>query len=229
MHAPSVTPQVLKQQIVDAAKRGERPRFHGNGIVQLYLQQERAASGCTETALDTFLPARRLHVWHPALRPTVTNSNIHDHRFDLWSRVLLGALRHTSYDVELKVEGETHALYEVVPAHVCKGDPYSLLPYGAKLTRREENVMAAGTEYFFAKRCFHRSDVELDALVMSVIEKGPDDKRFARVATVLGQEPDHAFKGDKPNEGVLWIAIHDAVERYAFEYSKREARHEERH
>ena len=65
-------------------KRGFQPRFHGNGFIQLYLNDAKT---------------KRLHVWHPDHAPQRDhNAQIHDHRFEMTSNVLVGKLRHITYD-----------------------------------------------------------------------------------------------------------------------------------
>lgn len=80
-----------------------RLRYHGNGFIQMKLDDE-----------------RRLHVWHPMfpVRKDHTGT-IHSHRFDLSSTVLMGSLVHTTYKSRMtrRVPLDLHGTYEEYHSH----------------------------------------------------------------------------------------------------------------
>ena len=71
-----------------------RWRHHGIGLLQAYLVEGRPGA---ELALGLSDTETRIHVWHPSLRLAGMDDSglMHDHRFDLESRVLLGAMHDT--------------------------------------------------------------------------------------------------------------------------------------
>src|ERR1700677_2575457 len=70
-------------------------RHHGIGVLQAYISEE------TE-------PEVRMHIWSPELlKPGITASgDVHDHRFDMVSHVLIGAVGHESFYSEESDTGD---------------------------------------------------------------------------------------------------------------------------
>ena len=165
------------------------PRFHGNGFVQLYL---------TSTT--------RLHVFHPSLPPKVHNSLIHDHRWDMYSHVLLGRLTHSTYHLTPMGHMAVYEAPEASKAHelVQKGSYYNTEHTG-------NNVFAAGSEYWLPRHQFHAS--EASVLTMTFIEKSNQSKRPCRILAPNNETPDHAFGYTIP-ETAMWSAIEEAYDAY---------------
>ena len=189
---------ILPRYYADLRKMSEiyglQPRFHGNGFVQLYLSK-----------------AERLHVFHPDLLPTrVENARIHDHRWGMHSRVLLGLVEHITYDAVPHIEG-TFSIKEVQGTS-NKEVPLVEVPGSrCRLKKTGYNIFAAGSEYFFPCRQFHESGAP--DLAMTFIVKSNDDGKPARVISPYGEVPDHAFETQPPLDDI-WQAIEDAYKAY---------------
>ncbi len=181
------TYDILRAQ---ATQRGVEPRFHGNGFVQLYLSNR-----------------DRLHVFHPDLLPTrVSNARIHDHRWDMFSHVLLGCIQHTTYDISPCPVGKW-AVNEA-PGASNKDHPLMQLPgFQYALVMTGDHWLVVGSRYKFPKRQFHESAA--DRLTMTLIHKSDDDGLPARIISRAGETPDHAF-ATQPDTKLMWDAIREA-------------------
>ena len=176
----------------EADKAGRKPRFHGNGFVQLYLTDE-----------------YRLHVFDPLLlEGLVENATIHDHRWDMRSTVLLGSVRHVMYYAYPAGDGP----WSIYLANPDPKRPLErALPGRYKVTEIGNHTLKAGSAYDFRRRWFHESGAE--ELTMTIIKKGNDDGAPARVIAPWDETPDHAFAA-QPDEADLWASIHEAYRRF---------------
>jgi hypothetical protein len=169
-------------------------RYNGLGVLQAYL---------VEGELDEL----RVHVWHPSLeKPGIRFSGkIHDHRFDLRSTVLLGAIGHVEYRLTPSPSGawETHAVVNarkamadesVYKAGLFDGQVESTAEYfHARMvpyTFRERDV------YLYPKGCFHESHVS--DLCVTLVRKMNQEERKARILAPRDHEVVHAFAEPKP-------------------------------
>ena len=186
--------------------RGQKPRFHGNGFFQLYLDEAKT---------------RRWHVWHPYYKPQRDhNAQIHDHRFDMKSRILLGRLHHTTYDAHaadsiLRHGDLTHNVYEIKGA--SKFDENVMHNLGAyQLERRHDYVFNTGSEYTFRRGMLHTSYVASEELITSTVitRSNMDKEAWARVAVqkdVDINDVTHAFQPElQPSEEEAWKVMESA-------------------
>lgn len=178
----------------------KKPRFHGNGFIQLYLSD-----------------SHRLHVWHPSFSPQRTEiQSIHNHRYDVKSEIFSGVLVHATYDVEkgdiLYPEHDDVTVMRIVGA----SDPSSPEPtelYSGKLIKRDEYRMQPGSRYMFKRPYFHSSTpgIECDDPVVTIFEKFNQGKDWALALKPRnGEMPEHAFQ-DQPPENDLWLGIERAI------------------
>jgi len=154
-------------EIIDRVKyalsKERKPRYHGNGFLQLYLSD-----------------VHRLHIWteeYP-IRSNHTGT-IHTHRFDMRSQILVGTLEHIVFDKracpyrmgEWVPPGPQHCLW------VGEGDKTGNVVWHLEdeltLEERHRYKFAAGSEYTFRRGLFHESNpVEFDeGLVVTLITK----------------------------------------------------------
>ena len=166
------------------------PRFHGNGFIQVYLNE-----------------LTRMHIWSPAFPATrVVNAQIHDHRFWFTSKILLGAIMHEEYDVSTEydkccagVSRFPHGLYET--------EGHSKVQPLAKVnTCRVELtgtfLYRAGDTYNFGgPGHYHKTIAHEGLLTVSIMTK-VDPEYHSRIVALNDEEPDHAF-GNQPGENAL--------------------------
>lgn len=174
---------------------GTAPRFHGNGFVQLPLPS-----------------GRRLHVWHPMLPPIPGhNATIHNHVWDMQSRVLLGHLLHVTYEMFSAVfhMGQaTHDIYEV-------GEQAPDTRSGRCVCRvTGEYTMAAGSVCVFPEGQWHESHMAYpDTITATIMEKraAREDAR-PLVACPVGETPTDAFAPEhQPLDLIMWRAVEAAT------------------
>lgn len=172
---------------------GNEPRFHGNGFVQLYIA-----------------PRRRLHIWTPELPPIRGhNAQVHDHRFDMYSHILHGKLRHTVFDVTSYSNGE----YEILTVEGASKQEAKLRRSLNKFERRLRHhyIFAAGSTYTFKQHIFHESSAD-GFTVTKVAKSSEDSGRWASILVPIGTpNPTHAFAPEhQPPQEQLWSIIEQA-------------------
>lgn len=162
-------------------------RLHGLGVLQAYLVE-----GGDEI---------RIHIWHPDL--VVMAERPHNHRFHLYSQVLLGEIDDHIYWLRPAESGRwfKHAITHYRNASGDKGKDIALLSPRGHDARVQTRKFSAGSAYELPKGMFHVTKV--DGLAVTIITKTEqtDDK-----AVVLG-----------PKDGIP-SAVSDvpAVERFKY-------------
>jgi len=190
-----------------------RWRHHGIGLLQAYLVEGRPGA---ELALGLPDTETRIHVWHPSLRLAGMDDSglMHDHRFDLESRVLLGAMHDTEIHLSQifptsaamraflvrPSEGEERLLvWKIQNARAAKesGEGWVKLESEAVFRAdRVSHVYSMGSSYTCKRGQFHRSDVE--GLTVTLCTKRNQSSSPARLLAREGVTPRHAF-ADDPN------------------------------
>lgn len=164
----------------------EKPRYHGNGFVQIYLTK-----------------SHRLHVWHPDLaKPVEHNAQIHNHRYDMSSEVLHGCLAHTIYGDSYRAEDRRSV--------------WSILSYGEFKREPDIYISEIGTcemvkrsKYTFRAPYFHTSNAQ--EFTVTLFKIGEHRLAHPQVITPPEELPYDAFaEGIAPPEEDLWQAIRDA-------------------
>lgn len=176
---------------------GRKPRVHGNGFLQLDLNDE---------------GTRRLHIWHDDLPRQTVATPIHDHVFALRSEVILGTLIHEVLEpVGAWDEDATHVTYR---AQQEPGTQNTILVPDAgqvKLKVTQRLILKAGSIYTFPAYELHQTDHRgITATIMEKI-KAPLEYGRPRVLVPIGQEPDNEFHRDGFNEEYLWDFVELAL------------------
>jgi hypothetical protein len=137
----------------------------------------------------------RVHVWHPCLKRMEGWRNVHDHRFDLVSAVVVGAVTDVPCHVFEKEPPEFRT--ELVP---CSEITHAKAQKPGELPRPTSQVWAvldepvgwsAGSVYTIARREFHTTRVS--GLAITVVHRQNFDERPARV---LGTSESGIVHGD---------------------------------
>lgn len=173
-------------------------RHHGIGLLQAYVVQ-----GPVEY---------RLHVWHPDLRFVDEDSGmIHDHRFELESRVLLGAIYDTEVVTHRADKGWVipRPVYQVWEVENARKAAMSGEGWVRKVGENEpgvlsfldgsplctiatyEHVYSQGARYTYPARKFHRSETK--ELTVTLVKKTGQDERPARILARVGATPKHGI------------------------------------
>jgi hypothetical protein len=186
-------------------------RVHPNGFIQVDLSapvdKARGHSGAN----------KRLHVWP---RPGViegqaSSSPMHDHVFDMHSKVIRGGLTQLVYDFRTDHYGSpTHEIY--LPRY-SKASESILEPTGVvgKIgfdgMADETYEIDEGSEYTQEAFTFHQTIARMTPLVTVMTKTRIFDNFDARVLVPIGQPPDNDFKRSQYDDDVLWEIVEDAV------------------
>jgi len=160
-------------------------RHHGIGCLQGYV-------------VENARPEVRLHVWsRKLLKPGMDESgDIHDHRFDLVSHVLVGAVGHEEIIPEA-ASGGPWSMLALTHARAAKENAYHgpTTPLeGEYEARRVAFVIPAGQTYRFPSGRFHRSPLLHDsAVAVTVVEKHNQQDTPARILYPRAKPPVMAF------------------------------------
>ncbi len=175
-------------------------RHHGIGVLQAYL-------------IEDADPEVRVHVRHPSLvkNGMERNGDVHDHRFDLVSHVIVGTVAHEEWLTAAAPDGEyetatlTHARAAAASNYhgpwERTGNRYHV--------RRNQMFVPAGSTYTFPASSFHRSPVT--GLAVSVVEKHGQTATSARLLFEIGREPVMAF-GHEMDATVIAPVLRAALE-----------------
>ncbi len=180
--------------IQDLREAGHKPRVHGNGFIQLDLND----SG-----------TKRLHIWHEDIPRQVVATPIHDHVFDMRSTVLTGTLIHEELEPRdpAPFHTGTHQIYR---AQQEPGTQNTILvpdEGNVALDIVQRLVLGEGSVYTFPAWKLHTSDhVGLTATVMEKVN-APETYGRPRVLVEVGSEPDNEFKRDGFDPETLWPFI----------------------
>ncbi|CCH28495.1 hypothetical protein ABZ816_29355 [Actinosynnema sp. NPDC047251] len=155
-------------RVLARASAGELPDHayrHPNGFLKIVL-----------LAGEEF--RLRLHVWRPAPGSAPTAENVHDHRWDFASAILVGGYRFQQYRPDERGEE-----FEGFRYHGHRGSSsYSLEPTGpARLRCGFDAELTAGSSYFLASDVLHRVLNPVDRTTVTVILQGPHKDEPVRV------------------------------------------------
>lgn len=185
---------------------GRRPRVHPNGFIQFDIEPKKI----------------RLNVW-PAEPLPVLRSRchpIHNHSFDLHSRIICGALINSTY-IFIPTSGYgwrrdrdrvTTVMYRAERVEGTQNDSV-LRPlhngYG-RLVSWTSTIYGPGEEYALLREILHDSLPHgLTATLMEM--KMPDVVYGPLIAVPLGVEPNNEFRRENHDEEVLWQIIDKAL------------------
>jgi hypothetical protein len=147
-------------------------RHHGIGVLQAYLSEGEGVE-------------HRLHIWSRSLlKPGISASgDAHDHRFDMVSHVLFGAVLNEGWALTESPRG-TWTTMTLVHARAAGAEQKfhaPMMPTGQRYERRKSTVsVPAGSLYRYPARRFHRSPVYEFAI--SWVEKHNQTTEPARIA-----------------------------------------------
>ena len=192
--APAMRAMVL--HAMDAMKW----RHHGIGVLQGYLAEGTA-------------PEVRVHVWsRRLLKPGMdVSGDAHDHRFDMVSHVLCGAVVHEELTPIEALHGD-HRMLALTHARAAADNnfhgPTEELP-GTYRVRRNLLVIEAGYSYTFPALHFHRSPLFGNDVAVTVVEKHRQQENVrARILYPAAHPPVMAFGHDMDSGLVASVLAH---------------------
>lgn len=174
---------------------GNVPRVHGNGFIQLDVPGS---------------DVHRIHIWpEQKLQTQKVYTGIHNHKFSLKSKVLLGKLIHTQFEDLIEDENGDYKIYKTVPRDREDKGLILASPHLFKFTNPQTFQMTAGSEYEFMYGKFHDSNGS--GLTVTLMEKTTVNESIEVIVTCpKHREPDNEFNRYQFSEKVLWPIIEDA-------------------
>ena len=161
-------------------------RHHGIGVLQGYVSQ----------GAD---PEVRVHIWSPELvKPGMTESgDVHNHRFDMVSHVLLGTVGHEEWEPIYCDDGE-YTTMKLTHARAASDTKYHgpTTPTGRRLrVRRYMTTIPEGNFYTFPAGLFHRSPV-ICPMAVTCVKKRNQGSWSAEILHPIEIPPVMAFGHD---------------------------------
>lgn len=142
----------------------EQSYSHDNGFTKLVFYKGAACS-------------LRFHLWDTRNGEQVV-SNIHDHRWSFFSKLLRGEYEQELFDAS---DSDDAVLYRR-HRYVAGTDHYSIVPDGtARLQCRDSRTFSAGMSYSLLADTLHRVSVSSSTVAISVVVQGPIARESCRV------------------------------------------------
>lgn len=170
--------------------QGKDPAWFGLGFIQLKLNAN-----------------QRMHFWHPSLMKDVPDEELHDHRYDFTSHVLVGQTTHEVWDFISDEKYETGP-YDVVETNCKPGQPENpTVIQTGDIKLNSSYTMVAGSQYSIHKDMFHRIKA---TNCVTFLERGPVAKDVARVIRNRENPFVCPFSNPKPVDE-LWTYIDECI------------------
>lgn len=170
-------------------------RHHGIGVLQGYVRENAE-------------PEVRIHIWSPRLlKPGMAESgDVHDHRFDMISHVLSGAVEHEEW-MEMPDPAGDHAMMSLTHARAAADNQYhgpTTALEGRYVVVKQLHTIGQGYSYSFPAKQFHRSPIRGgdERITITCVEKHGQTDAPARLLYPADREPVMAF-GHTPDQKVI--------------------------
>lgn len=163
-------------------------RHHGNGLLQRYVREGSSRE-------------MRIHIWHPDLliNGMEQSGQIHDHRFDLQSTVLIGSIRHSELALSIDPAGEWMR-YSVVNARQGVTPEPIPDPSGVRYSATfKHHRFPPRMTYTFPRRYFHRSQVDEPAVTLVIKSDADGDPAWILGPHDAPPTMAHGFKQQIPH------------------------------
>jgi hypothetical protein len=145
-----------------------------------------------------------MHFWHQDLPGFAGEEELHDHRYDFISRVLVGQTTHEEWYFEKGNDGSMEIIEkscqpgaEIPPRRVALGE----------VRKGGTYTMVRGSEYHFPHDRFHRIET---SRCVTLLERGDIVKDVARIIKKVGDPDFCPFEQQLP-EAQLWDCIDDLL------------------
>lgn len=175
-------------------------RIHGNGFIQVDLDK-----------------THRLHIWDHRIPRQEVSTQIHDHRFQFTSTVLVGRLVNVVYFPTTYPEFPEYKVYSPV---LRQGEDTVLVDTGDLIRVRPFNtyVNLPHQQYTMFPEQFH--ETMYGELTVTLMEKTLITDHMPRVLVPRGEQPDndfnryHAYKGYDATLEKVWDQAMESIWLY---------------
>jgi hypothetical protein len=185
-----------------ARERGAVPVLHPEGFAQLKLPVNRVPEGTL-----------KLHVWDPRLPRAADDDTVHDHVWDMESRVLVGRMVNETFSARPTADGDWE-MWEVAgdDRPGMGGTTIATTGERVRMVPNLRQTVPAGSGYSMPRFVLHRSLAE--GVTATLMQKGARiHGAEPRVAARVGQTPDRTVTGgfEPPSPSALWLVISEAI------------------
>lgn len=157
----------------------------------------------------------RMHFWHPELPAFGAEEELHDHRYDFHSRVMVGSTTHEEWYFTEATDGSFEMIEkscqpgnEIPPRRIALGD----------VRKGGSYTMVAGSEYHFPHDRFHRIKTER---CVTLLTRGEIVKDVAKIIKPV-DTPDFCPFETKIEDSRLWEIMDDLLKGQKPGYHLRE-------
>ncbi len=172
-------PSLIRAVLKEHRQAGTPVQIHPLGFLRVPL-----------TSQDRLDEGFYLHVWPgPTTLQLQASSQVHNHVFDLESRILVGTLRNREYEAFEDIGGEW-----VLAEAIYAGSRSSRVPTGARIGYRlvHEQTYGPGEVYTIPKGVFHETDI-LQTPTATLMRKSNVDRSHHPINIMpVSGEPDVA-------------------------------------
>lgn len=144
----------------------------------------------------------RFHFYHPEL-PRITNDEeVHNHRYNFHSSILMGTFKHETFEV-------TRGRGWIKERETCRPDAPCENPFTEHcgLSLNTTFHLRAGDSYYLAHNVFHRV---VGHYAITRLKRGPIEKEFAEVIRKEGESKICPFSSKIP-EARLWAYVEHMI------------------
>lgn len=146
----------------------------------------------------------RMHFYTKLLPPIVPEEDVHNHRYDFESKILLGSFTQEIFNV---IPGDTHLLED----ESCQeGVETKTEAKPCSIITSSQHTYGVGCKYYISHEVFHRVQYEGDCITQLL--RSPYRKDFAQVIRPKEQGKICPFS-QKVEEKDLWKIIEEIVEK----------------
>lgn len=177
-------------------KSGEIPRLHGNGFIQLDIQEEDERY--------------RMNIWSPVVSKYAqkVSTQIHSHSFGFLSAVIWGQFRHICFDL---VADNINGSYHKYEPQVREGEDTILVKSDNlvyNVTPIMDCVMAKGSVYSFEPVFLHETRHN-NTFTVTLMKKIKKTNVTPIVMVLKNEEPDNEFNRYQSDDvlNILWEEV----------------------
>lgn len=185
-------------RVVDELRASRREiKLHPGGFIQLSLASDPAWR----------VDGMRLHVWSAGLPQRDPRLGIHEHPFEMTSRILLGEIENLDFEVRARSQDDT-------ASHVALEARHSeLLPTGQRFAVScvGRRILRSGDLYRVPKGQFHCSILASPLAVTLIVRSSIDAHHDPRVLAPAGYCEDEVLGSRSVDQDTAWNLIDRAL------------------
>lgn len=222
-----MTTELAGFTLIDAiqlAAKGENPRIHPNGFIQLDLEPQESGDWTQTHHRGHSGASLRLHIWNPpgvVLPRQKTVNEIHDHVFDMKSHVIFGTLEQQLYKL-MSPNADHPATHQRYRAVYDKSASSRLEPTEEIGWLHMYHAFPIEAGFSYTQPAFTLHNSVPHGTVITVMQKTEIHEGDAYAICGIDSPPDNTFVRDKAMSADELRAVIDKTLRHAWSQLYRE-------